>query len=889
MSWFSPVTSSSSTNGSSDGAVGDAPVANSDNGGRRRSMRHRRSRPSLALVRGGITLCLGVIAGAPLLAGGVHRPSMIVLMALGAAGLVALAAGLRIQGRTLRVGIGAILPLVFLAIPALQSIPLPMGARGLIDPNGTALLQDDQTLPTATWPLSLDPPNTRANVGRAALGLMAFLLTYHLSSGQTRRRLVLRVLGAAAVLGVVIGLGHRILGLARIYGSFTTTTRALLTGPFVNPNHTAEFFELGAFVCLACSLQRATALNRVGWLLGTLLCAGGAAATLSRGAVLALSMAVVLFGFLRYFAVDSASSGRRRSSLAWGGLLLALVLLGAGALGAGQLIDRFRTDPVSTDVRLRVWSQGLRVLAAHPFGIGRGAFDRVFPIYRTFHMPFALRFAFVENEPLQLLIDCGWLFMFLLALSAGLVIWQLARRGRRDQIEAALVAGLFAVIVHNTVDFGFETLGILLPFMAVLGVVLGRLPASTPKARESPASARGAWMLVGAASAGALFGMAAIAGRGYDDFDALLRKKMPAAEERALLSRAEATHPLDYLYALEDARIEPLKGPPGSPSPRLHALNRALRLCPSCESVHAEVARNLWRMRLRPQALLEWRTAVEIQPALFPSAMGELFAQGGKPEELAAVASTSGDLTLQLVVFLSGLGRVADALTVLDQADALGAPRGGMLLARANLQIQSRQFKEAAATLDAARAAGVNDARMAGLGARLLVDTKGPAGADEALALLDGAATRFPDDVAIQRQRVELVTTYQKWNAASRALDGLKQALYQIGASPAEAQIASARVAVRLGHLREALGEYRIALADYPDNVAYWIEYAQVAETSGRDDVAREAYRQASRLSPQSPEVAAALHALDERQERVRTLLGEGTQGAQGRKADSAR
>jgi tetratricopeptide (TPR) repeat protein len=282
-------------------------------------------------------------------------------------------------------------------------------------------------------------------------------------------------------------------------------------------------------------------------------------------------------------------------------------------------------------------------------------------------------------------------------------------------------------------------------------------------------------------------------------------------------------------------------------------------------------------MGLRPQGLLEWRTAVEIQPALFPSAMGELFAQGAKPQELAAVASSNGDLTLQLVTFLSGLGRVADALVVLDQADALSAPRGGVLLARASLQIQSHQLKEAAATLDAARAAGMNDARMAGLAARLLIETKGAVGADEALARLDEAATRFPSDVAIQRQRIELVTTYQKWNAAARALEGLKQALYQLGGSPAEAQIAGARIAVRLGHFTEALGEYRIALADYTDNTTYWIEYGQAAEAAGRDDVAREAYRQAARLSPQSPEVAAALHALDGRQDRLRTLLGEGT------------
>ncbi|HLK88494.1 MAG TPA: O-antigen ligase family protein [Polyangia bacterium] len=829
-----------------------------------------------------MAVCLGVVAGAPLLAGGVHRGSMLLLMAAGALGLVALASGLGMQGRTLRIGAGVVLPLAFLLIPLAQSIPLPMSVRILLDRNGTALLQDDQVQSTTTWPLSLDPAPTRVDVGRAALGLMAFLLAYHLASGQSRRHLLLRVLAGAALAGVAIGLGHRILGIARIYGGFATSARSLLAGPFVNPNHTAEFLELGAFVCLACSLQRPTALNRVGWLIGTLLCAGGAAVTLSRGAVLALAAGVVVFTFLRYFGADGHAPGRRRASLAWGGALLALVMLGAGALGAGQLIDRFKTDAVSTDVRLRVWSQGLRVFAAHPFGIGRGAFDRVFPIYRTFHMPFALRFAFVENEPLQLLIDCGWLFTSLLIAAAGVVAWAIVRRGRRDRIEAALVAGLFAVGVHNTVDFGLETLGILLPFMAVLGVILGRLPTPAAPAGDRWDWSRRSWPLVGAASLAALFGFVSLASPAADDFDALLKQRMPIPEERALLTRAEETHPLDYFYALADARLQPLKGAPGTPSPRLHALNRALRLCPSCEAVHADVARNLWRMGLRPQALLEWRTAVEIQPSLFPGAIGEIFAQGGKPQELAAVASTSGDLTLQLVDFLSRLGRTADALVVLDQANALGAPRGGILLSRAGLEIQSSRFDEAAATLEAARAAGVNNAAMSELTALLLLKTKGPAGADEALSILDRGATRFPGDVDLQRQRIDLVIAYQKWNAASRALEGFKQALYQLGGSAAEAHIAAARIAVRLGHLTEALTEYRIALTDYSENTTYWIEYAQIAATSGHDDLAREAYRQAARLSPQSPEVAAALHALDERRDRLRTLLGEGAASGPG-------
>ena len=490
-------------------------------------------------------------------------------------------------------------------------------------------------------------------------------------------------------------------------------------------------------------------------------------------------------------------------------------------------------------------------------------------------MPFPLRFAFVENEPLQLLIDCGWLFLILIVAALTVVAWQVIRGGRRDKIEAALVSGVFAVLVHSTVDFGLETLGVLLPFAAVVGMILGRLRPSGEQPGGSRGPARAPLALAGLASAGLIFGVASLVHASYDDFDALLRRRSTPAAQHQLVIRAEETHPLDYLYALDDARSEPLKGAPGTPSPRLHALNRALRLCPSCEAVHVEIARNLWRMGLRRQALLEWRTATDIQPSLFTPMVGELFGAGAKPQELAAVAASSSARTLELVSFLGNLGRLPDAFVVLDQADAMGAPRGASLLERTTLQIMSGQLKEAATTLDAARAAGLDDARVAALRAHLLLGTKGAAGADEALGILDRAAVRYPADLAVARQRVELVTTYEKWNAAARSLEGLKLALYQTGGSTVEAHIAAAHINARLGHWTQALGEYRIVLAEMPDNTTFWIEYARAAQVIGHDALAREAYGQAARLSPNSPEVVAALHELETRQARLRALIPE--------------
>ena len=144
-------------------------------------------------------------------------------------------------------------------------------------------------------------------------------------------------------------------------------------------------------------------------------------------------------------------------------------------------------------------------------------------------------------------------------------------------------------------------------------------------------------------------------------------------------------------------------------------------LCPSCEAVHVEVARNLWQLGLRPQALLEWRTAVDLQPRLFSPALGELFASGAK-----AAGAGRRRLLQQRPTCWSwchswpGARRIADAFVVLDQADALGrAARREPDWRGRGCSSSGRQPAAAAATAAAARRLGIQDPRLAVLQARL--------------------------------------------------------------------------------------------------------------------------------------------------------------------------
>ena len=429
------------------------------------------------------------------------------------------------------------------------------------------------------------------------------------------------------------------------------------------------------------------------------------------------------------------------------------------------------------------------------------------------------------------------------------------------------MAGLFAVLAHSLVDFGLETLGVLLPFVAVLAIVFGRIETGEEKNADR---GRKAWLVSVTAFVCLAFGFGSVAHASYDDFDALLRRR--ASRGRAArTARPRAAHASDGLLLRPRLRAAAADGgagrravsPPARAQPRAPPLS-LLRAGPSGDRPEL-VAR-------RPAQTGVARVAHHGRPAaaLFAPALAELFAAGAKPEELTAIATTNPARIVEVAAFLGNNGHVADAFTVLDQADALGAPTSERMLMRARLQVQSHQTDAARATLTSARQAGTDDPRLGVLEAQLLLDTKGAAGADDALAILDAAASRYPHDLAIQRMRMKVILNHEKWKAAARALDGFKLALYQAQGSAAEAHAAGAQIEARLGRIGAAMTGYRAALADDPMNVTLWMEFARTAETGGRYSTAFEAYSRAALLSPKNPQIEEALQGLQQRNAALR-------------------
>jgi len=772
--------------------------------------------------------------------GAVHRPVLLATLAA-VVPLVLVAAVLAWRSeQSFRPHVALVLPLCFVVIAAVQSLPLPASLRARLDPAGFDLAAGNQA--GRTMPMSLDPPATQRALATAGAAAAVALAALVLSAGR-RLRLATPVLVAVAGLATLaVGLGHRAVFESKIYGVFDSGS-GVPVGPFINPNHEAELLELSAFTALALAYAATTRDRRRAWKAVAAFLAAGALSTFSRGSVLALGAGALTWFLFPIRSDEDAPQPRNR----FVAILLGLVVVAGLTLslgGEGVLGEVFATRPGS-DIKLRLWLDALKIVPAHPLGIGLAAFARVYPAYQT--LSTASWYQFVENQPLGLLIEAGIPGILLVAGAVVLTVRHMAKRARRDRVEAALCAAMVAVLAHNLVDFGLEVPGILFPFLAILGSTAGRQLVAT----DSPAPRRAAVVYAGVVAAVTVAGILLLLTPSARDFDALL-KSAPAADRSALVRAALAAHPTDNEYALLAATMEPLQPTGGGASPRLLGLNRALRLCPNCPAGHREAARNLWHLGRRRQALFEWRAVVTLDRPTLAWVFNELQKDGARPEELATLADDQN--RFELCRYLLGQ-RMFEATKDL-LAGAVDQQGVEFHLVQASLALAEKDMPRARQASQQALAAGPTNPWAALTAAEVeILDGK----LDAALAFLRGGLRFAPTNLELNRNLLALLMQTDRWEAVDRALDGLRAALLERGVPLVEANVAAARVFERRGQYPRAVSEYRAATAQSPGNVGLLLALGRLAEMAGQVTVAVDAYRDVLRWSPDNPAARGAL------------------------------
>ncbi len=258
------------------------------------------------------------------------------------------------------------------------------------------------------------------------------------------------------------------------------------TGTYICPNHLGGFLEMILTLGLAYTMaSRLSPLWKVVLGYASLVIMAGIAVTISRGAWISTSVALLVF-----FCALATQRAYRIPAL----IVLAL-MVGAGIyLVTRTPVFEARVKQIGIpkhselDTRILIWNGAVGVWRENPWwGVGPGHFDYRFGQHRPGDIQ--LRPVRTHNDFLNTLTDWGVVGAVLVGVTWALLAWGVAKtwrfvRGSTNDLGAtknrnkfAFVlgasAGLLAIFVHSGVDFNMH-----IPANAILAITLMALLSS---------------------------------------------------------------------------------------------------------------------------------------------------------------------------------------------------------------------------------------------------------------------------------------------------------------------------------------------------------------------------------------------------------------------------
>ncbi|MFT3775294.1 MAG: O-antigen ligase family protein [Minicystis sp.] len=669
---------------------------------------------------------------------------------------------------------------------------------------------------------------------------------------------VLTVFGAALVAALAT-LGHGIVGATKVYGLYQPSFHAIAwhIGPLLNPNNLAGYLNLGALCGLGLLLSHKPPLPR--WILGlgVALIVAIDVGSASRAGVLALPVGVVGLSLLTRHRRDKDQSATQSAST-W--LIVAAVAGGAllAVLGGNDKAWSELRDKNLQKLEMLAWAKPM--VSDHPLlGIGRGAFESVFPLYKP--VPGNMVFTHPENFVAQWITEWG-LPVGIAALAA--LGWAFTPRrlgARRSALAAGAWMGVAALLLQNLVDLALEIPAVTIGAATVLGSLWGDGRTHGPREELTVTRPLGEGLARAAAIAFGAIGAAAIVAAlrlGAHDvaadraalrmaFDRVTSSRAEAvAPVRAELRRAMLAHPAEPYFPLLGGMIA-FRTRDQSPIPWIQRTLERARMNGRAHLLLAEV---LAGRGARRQALLELRLGVENDPALVGPAASLAVRWAKTWEDLlstvpegAAGAPVLADMGLRL-----GDPRSPGDPVLRSQCDREALLRDPKLIQPRVREVEVRL--QAIANGDAtgvcadrahcrgeilehadAIAAAHPDASVAvEMRARLLVAEGKP---EEAVKLLEKGCDRVAERPSCLRVRViaaAAIKAPEVLNGASKDLLGASCVTNQACADTAE-WLAGIRLS--RNELGAALALLSRAAREDPNGEARWLKVAEVASRSG--------------------------------------------------------
>ena len=440
--------------------------------------------PAAVSVRPAVTLLMAASLAAAVILKAGAVPAQFAWTALG----VSLAACLALA-RAPRANRATLILTLLLGWMLLQLVPLPPALVALLSPYRSHALQAARAVlgqdARAWMPLSAAPAATFEGLLFVVPAMAAFLAAGEMARWWPGRMWlvaapVLVLAGLEAVLGVVQFFLMRMAG----------GPAAQVSGTYASYDHFAGLLEMAFPLAVMGALRARDPLARIPAALraGAML---AVAACLLMGIVFSQSrMGVVstLAAVAGVLAALGFGLPRRRR---WLWLVpIAVPLLILASLSTRELVLRFAdltaTQEISQDMRVRIWTDTLHVMAAYRWtGCGLGAFERGMFQFKTAAPTNTVDYA--HNDYLQMAAELGIPGTLLMA---ALAVWVLRRtltvvvamRGSPNwPLACGLLGAFLAIGVHSLADFNLYVPANALAFAWLAGLSAGLVPGPSPR------------------------------------------------------------------------------------------------------------------------------------------------------------------------------------------------------------------------------------------------------------------------------------------------------------------------------------------------------------------------------------------------------------------------
>jgi tetratricopeptide (TPR) repeat protein len=765
-----------------------------------------------------------------------------------------------------------VLASVLLGWTTLQAIPLPASFVAAVAPeNADVWARSLSPLhePGPAWvTLSLDPQATRVEVLRGVTYLLTLLAALRVARRHEGVVFLERVVVAAAVAMAVAAALHPAFGAERVLGFYEPVNKHAFApknfAPLLNTNHLAAYVNVGFCVAFASALRRhEPPLPRP--------IAAAAAAVLaatnlwarSRGGAGGLVLgALVIAGLTLY--------GQRRER---GRALLALapsvgvVLAAVMATLAWSEEARNKLVHTNTD-KLGIPVQALALVKKSALtGVGRGAFESVFPSVRegTGHWVFS----HPENVLAQFGAEWGVPFALLAVVA---IVWALrpASMLARSHPPAGPWTALVVVALQNFVDFSSEVPGVVILGIACAAIVVGGTAGRRSTSRLETWSSRPRLLLGGTALALALALAVTLPGMTHElgaeqrrfellGVDRALGREAFLPEARAAMLR----HPAEPYFAFVGALRASVVGDDAV----LPWAARALERSPISGRTHLLLARSLWT-RHPAQARLEYRLGFEQDPALLGLASKEIPSLVAELDDALELAPG----TKEGAAVLEGL-----VTAVESRLPATASRIDAAILLRDPLAIEPQRRRAAAALADlrdgaawcgpagadclvegdaaARRVRETGDAHCEGhvLVARLAV----AAGqVERGIDGLEKATDISADKVACAKALVSIALELGQRSRADAALDRFTRLGCASSTECVDNLVFAAVTEQSRGNTRKALAHYKAAAERAPERDDLLETVAGIATAQGLPGEALEVFTRLAQRNPGEPKYA---------------------------------